>query len=1082
MKRIRTVVSAVFLFQCLVSARAYSGTEFVTVATDDRGIVLEFNASGYGFMDVLEDGIPCTRITLPGATIDSRPGLPVLPLKSTWIAVPQGEPPSVTVLNVAFETRQDTWVALGPGPAGSGKAAEGSAPERIPRNKAVYGPDAWFPEPLVEVKPEGLLRGLPVARLTVHPVQVLPTLGQARSYSRIRFRVDFAGMPERRVRQAGELASDAYDSALWKEVVNWNAVTVVEEDPAARDFPGSAEDPLSAFTVMEEEAGSGVKVKISVDKKGVHAIQYLDLKLRGYDPSRIDPRYLHLTNKGREIPMIITGETDGVWHPGDTLIFFGTPEDGRYTGTNVYWLWLGTVPGARMGRRAAAPGGTAPVFAAYRHRVLVEENRIYVANTGGAIDHWYWERADNAPTEREIPFIVNHISPQPGTARLRVSLLGRTETNAWPDHHVVFYLNGQRVGEAWWDGLSAVVQDFSFSRSLLLEGENRLLLRAPGDTGGAIDSFYTNGFELEYDRTYAAVQDSLLFTGEGRGRYRFCLDGFVEGVVEVYDITDPHSPVQLTGLQIRQTASGHTAEFEVDLDRKRDFVALAPGRREVPYGIELDAGEAGNLLSPSRGADYIVITTDTLQDAARILATHREARGLRTEVVTVDAICNAFNFGIFSPYALRDFLRYAYENWAPPAPLYAVLFGDANLDFRDYLGSGFTDQVPPFLVDRGGLGEIPTDHPYACVSGEDSLPDLLIGRISVRKPEDAEDIVEKLIAYERLASDSWMRKAVFSTDYGASFMADTDALIRRTVPEHYRVQKIYLDESASGTRAHLDLMGALNGGAVLTSYMGHSTMDHWSLQLLKDSQLGSLENTGRYTFAVMIGCNTGYFAEPFNKYSIAETFLHYGDKGGIGSLSPVASSYVTSHVTLVEAFLRGLFRDRNTILGSAVAAAKISAALQHGVEDYVLENYEFFGDPALALRVEDPARDEDRDGRVNRNDNCPLRWNTGQEDADMDGAGDLCDNCPDTYNPDQADRNNDGAGDACDGTQDPEGWSPAAQAAGISGEAPRENASGIFGHVLSLVPPLLLLGLLKGVSRRRARRRSVSGQRYGSMG
>ena len=71
--------------------------------------------------------------------------------------------------------------------------------------------------------------------------------------------------------------------------------------------------------------------------------------------------------------------------------------------------------------------------------------------------------------------------------------------------------------------------------------------------------------------------------------------------------------------------------------------------------------------------------------------------------------------------------------------------------------------------------------------------------------------------------------------------------------------------------------------------------------------------------------------------------------------------------------------------------------------------------------------DDDNDGILDTNDNCPLQANTDQGDNDNDGAGDACDNdddndgvldeydnCPLVHNPDQNDRDNDGLGDVCD--------------------------------------------------------------------
>jgi hypothetical protein len=96
----------------------------------------------------------------------------------------------------------------------------------------------------------------------------------------------------------------------------------------------------------------------------------------------------------------------------------------------------------------------------------------------------------------------------------------------------------------------------------------------------------------------------------------------------------------------------------------------------------------------------------------------------------------------------------------------------------------------------------------------------------------------------------------------------------------------------------------------------------------------------------------------------------------------------------------------------------------------------------------DACEDDDGDGLVNGDDNCPMVDNADQADEDGDNAGDACDNCAGLSNPDQVDSDDNGAGDACD----PDEGSGSANSGSLRGSA-------LFDCTQAPARPNLPLGL-----------------------
>src|SRR5262249_47366317 len=157
------------------------------------------------------------------------------------------------------------------------------------------------------------------------------------------------------------------------------------------------------------------------------------------------------------------------------------------------------------------------------------------------------------------------------------------------------------------------------------------------------------------------------------------------------------------------------------------------------------------------------------------------------------------------------FLEYAYQSWRRPSFRYVLLLGDGTYDPKDYLGTAVKDRIPPNIVKTSYLWTA-SDPAYACVNGEDLLPDVAIGRLPAATVEEARVLVDKVVSFE-VAARTLDGRAVLvadNADLAGSFEADSDDLAASVLLGR-EVQRIYLSELGGGTRP--TIAAAFDAGA-----------------------------------------------------------------------------------------------------------------------------------------------------------------------------------------------------------------------------------------------------------------------------
>jgi hypothetical protein len=355
-----------------------------------------------------------------------------------------------------------------------------------------------------------------------------------------------------------------------------------------------------------------------------------------------------------------------------------------------------------------------------------------------------------------------------------------------------------------------------------------------------------------------------------------------------------------------------------------------------------------SLRRGTNQADYLMIGPREFLDAAAPLLALRKRQGLVSRAVSLEEIDSEFGFGESHPAAIRDFLSYAYHHWKKPAPKYVLLLGDGTYDFRDYLGTGVKNQLPPMMVKTSYLWTA-SDAAYAAVNGTDPLPDVAIGRLPAASLDEVRVLVAKLLEYEASPTAGAGASVLVADDPDTAGDFEQDAEeIATTLLASRSPRRIYL-RSLGADATRQAVVDAFDEGAGLVSYMGHGGIQIWASENIFDlSGVGTLAPQPQQPLVLTMNCLNGYFHFPYFN-SLAEELVKAEGKGAIAAIAPSGLSLNEPAHRFHKEFLGELVSRKHRRLGDAFMAAQ-SAYATSGVFTELLSIYHLFGDPALTLR------------------------------------------------------------------------------------------------------------------------------------
>ncbi len=325
------------------------------------------------------------------------------------------------------------------------------------------------------------------------------------------------------------------------------------------------------------------------------------------------------------------------------------------------------------------------------------------------------------------------------------------------------------------------------------------------------------------------------------------------------------------------------------------------------------------------------------------------------KTIKVEDIYDEFSGGLFDPVAIRDFLKYAYQEWQKPAPAFVLLVGDGNYDFKNNLGTGVPNFIPPFTLDPSF-----SDDMYVLFG---STLGMIISRVPVRSENEAEVVVNKIIDYESepefgtwrnlitlVADDEWDKIGEIDPLW-MYHTRDTEALAESHVLPSFNLSKIYLmeypfDQNGEKSQAEETIINSFNSGSLIVNYIGHANPDVWAHEhVFKTAQdIPKLNNKRKLPLVYMATCLSGFFFSPYTE-GMAEELLRAEGKGAIATISAILKVTSVPNAELNYKVYDLLLDDSLSFsVGEALFTAKILRRLDDNDREYVL-----FGDPVMRL-------------------------------------------------------------------------------------------------------------------------------------
>ncbi|GAB4305593.1 MAG: hypothetical protein Kow0090_21090 [Myxococcota bacterium] len=425
--------------------------------------------------------------------------------------------------------------------------------------------------------------------------------------------------------------------------------------------------------------------------------------------------------------------------------------------------------------------------------------------------------------------------------------------------------------------------------------------------------------------------------GDGKNSFSLYLNGnlIFEGAVQGLERYSRSGSFSLSLLNKGEN------ELEIRASSESAFGGVGFDYFEVKYPRDLSPLDTYRLVRKAReatpkekvianlGAEALIVAASALKPYAQALADYHSDNGVPSTVFTIEEIYDAFSHSEPTSDAMLAIAKEAYRLGAR----YLTLFGDDTLDYKDILKFGKFEFVPnPVYVDSL-LGRISSLNRLADVNG-DGVPELAVGRITARTPQDAENWLNKLYAFGGDSQFNFAEPLIVPDDDEAIF-----GFASRELKEALPTAAI---AEGSDVEIRQTLLAGINGSE-LVAFFGHGGPFGWGQEgFLTIADIPSL--TTPSALVISLSCFTSMYFVPYGQ-TLGEQLTLAKNGGALAFIGPLSLSYTSLQATFARTLAENL--KQYPRIGDALKKTIEQLLSETETERDFVENWVLLGDPLM---------------------------------------------------------------------------------------------------------------------------------------